>query len=58
MQTQLLLANELGYLSKQSLDSIFEESTEVYKLINGLYSAIGKRLNTEAACASNELTKH
>jgi four helix bundle protein len=54
VQTQLLLAHDLGYLAKHSLDSILEESTEVYKLINGLYSAIGKRVNMDAVSAPNE----
>ncbi len=54
-QTQLLLAHELGFISKQVLDSIMEDSTEVYKLINGLYSAIAKRANREVMCAQNEI---
>ena len=53
-QTQLLLAHELGFVSKQALEPIMEDSTEVYKLINGLYAAIAKRSNTDAKGVQTE----
>jgi four helix bundle protein len=55
VQTQLLLAHELGFLPKQALDPIMGGSTEVYKLINGLYVAIGKRADNKMVPAHNEL---
>jgi len=54
-QTQLLLAHELGFVSKQALEPIMEDSTEVYKLVNGLYAAIAKRANTEVVGVHNEV---
>jgi four helix bundle protein len=55
VQTQLMLAFDLGYLSKQSLDLLLEDSTEVHKLVNGLYSSIDKRVNTKDMSARDEL---
>jgi four helix bundle protein len=40
VETQTLLANELGYLAKHQTDNIIDLSSEVSRLLNGLIRSI------------------
>lgn len=40
VQNQLILAKDLGYLSKITFEQIWEQSVSVYKLISGLIRSI------------------
>lgn len=42
LQTQLLLANDLGYISKSHFDHVAELSVEVNKLINGFRKGVAR----------------
>lgn len=42
VQTQLLLANDLGYIDNETLDQAVEKSTECAKLLQGLISSLNK----------------
>ena len=40
METQMLIAGNLGYLSEQQVNRLFELSTEVGRILNGLLASI------------------
>ncbi|MGC2322815.1 MAG: four helix bundle protein [Terriglobales bacterium] len=40
MQTQLVIAENLGYLGKAEKDRLLEDSTEVDRMLNGLISSL------------------
>jgi four helix bundle protein len=40
MQTQLVIAENLGYLGKTEKDGLLEDSTEVDRMLNGLISSL------------------
>jgi four helix bundle protein len=44
METQMLLAQRVGYLSEQQVDSIMSRLAEVGRLLNGLIAALQRRL--------------
>src|SRR5437763_15830431 len=40
LETQVILAGRLGFLAKEQVDRVLEDSAEVGRLVNGLYSSI------------------
>lgn len=46
LQNQLLIARDLGYLTKSDFDRLAELTITVSKLINGLLKSVSKTLNT------------
>jgi four helix bundle protein len=42
LQTQLELAADLGYLSKETVQKLMEQGVEVARLINGLLASFGR----------------
>jgi four helix bundle protein len=43
LETQLILAKELGYITPQQLDAFIEQITTIGKLIAGLTRSLGSR---------------
>jgi four helix bundle protein len=42
VETQLLIADRLGYLPVRKIDSLLEQSSEVGRLVNGLMKAVSR----------------
>jgi four helix bundle protein len=53
IDTQLMLAEELGYLTRDDLTAALAISDEVGRLLNGVISALHRRLNRQPAPTSN-----
>ena len=47
IDTQLMLAEELGYLTKEDLSTALAISDEVGRLLNGVISALHRRLDSQ-----------
>ncbi len=58
VETQLMIAERLGYLEKERLASVLEKSLEVGRLIHGLSSAIAERCGTPGTRHSSLATRH
>ena len=43
METQIILAQDLGYLSNEQTDQLLASSAEVGRLINGLYRSLANK---------------
>jgi four helix bundle protein len=52
VETQLIIAERLGYLSEERLTTLLKSSYEVGALIHGLSVAIGKRLSSDSPLAT------
>jgi len=52
VETQLIIAKELGYLSKEEIDRYSAELSVIGKLLNGLIGSLGQ--NGKAAGASGD----
>jgi four helix bundle protein len=42
LETQLLIAESLGYVEKEDLDRLLDSCAEVGRILNGLISSISK----------------
>ena len=47
LETQLLLACDLGYMTEQEIDSIFQETSEIGRMINSPINKLSEKLNPE-----------
>jgi four helix bundle protein len=45
METQVLLAGRIGFLSKTQVDSVLTDAAEVGRLVNGLYNSLSPITN-------------
>lgn len=47
LETQVVIAFELNYITQEELDELFAKSSEIGKMLNGLLTSLARKLNPE-----------
>ncbi len=53
VQTHIMLAEEFGYIPNSEAKKLFTDASELYRIINGLYSSILDKVEAERQLSTN-----
>ncbi len=53
VQTHIMLAEEFGYIPNSEAKKLFTDASELYRIINGLYSSILDKVEAEKQLSTN-----